>query len=69
MMNKLKLNAGEYDTYLLYFTKYGCGVSTLVPAIVIFTYPLSSKSSGRKCSVSFRYKSLRHDWHTGDNKK
>jgi hypothetical protein len=39
-MNKLKLNAGEYDTYLLYFTKYGCGLSTLVPAVVIFTYPV-----------------------------
>jgi len=31
--------------------------------------PLSSKSSGRTISVSFRYKSLRHDWHTGDDKK
>jgi hypothetical protein len=30
---------------------------------------LSSKSSGRKFSVSFQYKSLRHDWHTGDDKK
>ena len=30
---------------------------------------LSSKSSGRKCSVSFQYKSLRHDWHTGEDKK
>jgi hypothetical protein len=30
---------------------------------------LSSKSSGRKCSVIFRYKSNRHVWHTGDDKK
>ena len=30
---------------------------------------LSSKSSGRKCSVIFRYKSIRHVWHTGDDKK
>jgi len=30
---------------------------------------LSSKSSGQKCFVSFRYKSHRHDWHTGDYKK
>jgi hypothetical protein len=27
------------------------------------------KSSGRKCSVIFRYKSNRHIWHTGDDKK
>ena len=31
-------------------------------------YPLSSKSSGRNCSVIFRYKSIRHVWHTGDDK-
>ena len=31
---------------------------------VLVTISLSSKSSGRKCSVSFRYTSLRHDWHT-----
>jgi hypothetical protein len=30
---------------------------------------LSSKSSGQKWFVSFRYKSLRHDWYTGDDKK
>jgi hypothetical protein len=30
---------------------------------------LSSKSSGRKCSVIFRYKSIRHVWHTGDDKR
>ena len=30
---------------------------------------LSSKSSGRNWSVIFRYKSIRHVWHTGDDKK
>ena len=29
---------------------------------------LSSKSSGRNCSVIFRYKSIWHAWHTGDDK-
>jgi hypothetical protein len=33
------------------------------------TTTLSSKSSVRNCSVIFRYKSIRHVWHTGDNKK
>ena len=29
---------------------------------------LSLKSSGRNCSVIFRYKSIWHVWHTGDDK-
>jgi hypothetical protein len=35
----------------------------------LFLLPLSSKSSGRNCSVIFRYKSIRHAWHTGDDNK
>ena len=34
----------------------------------LFLLPLSSKSSGRNCSVIFRYKSIWHVRHTGDDK-
>jgi hypothetical protein len=44
-------------------------VQHLKKKIIAAIESLSSKSSGRTCSVSFRYKSLRHDWHTGDDKK
>jgi len=40
-----------------------------MPLISTKECSLSSKSSGRNCSVIFRYKSIRHVWHTGDNKK
>ena len=33
------------------------------------SWSLSSKSSGRNWSVIFRYKLIRHVWHTGDDKK
>jgi hypothetical protein len=35
----------------------------------LFLLPLSSKSSGRDCSVIFQYKSIRLAWHTGDDNK
>ena len=40
----------------------------LTASYVYRPYSLSSKSSGQKCSVIFRYKSIRHVWHTGDEK-
>ena len=49
-----------------------CQVLTIATAfsvkIMMIATSLSSKSSGRNCSVIFRYKSIRYVWHTGDDK-
>jgi hypothetical protein len=42
--------------------------TTFSVKIMMIATSLSSKSSGRNCSVIFRYKSIRYVWHTGDDK-
>jgi hypothetical protein len=57
---------------LIYFccqSDIGVPNTSIYSAVFLVSpYSLSSKSSGRKCSVIFRYKSNRHVWHTGDDK-
>ena len=71
--------SGFIDTLMYGFSSTGVTIycyfglkfndNTCCEVIFKRRYTLSSKSSGRKCSVIFRYKSIRHVWHTGDDKK
>ena len=63
----LKVALNTIINPLLFLFFYLCCIQTR--NILTGNNSLSSKSSGQNCSVIFRYKSIRHVWHTGDDKK
>ena len=63
----LKVALNTIINPLLFLFFYLCCIQTR--NILTVNNSLSSKSSGQNCSVIFRYKSIRHVWRTGDDKK
>jgi hypothetical protein len=69
-LKSIILTADNFQTWSVFFREKTLNILIEQCTMKCFTTStLSSKSSGRKCYVSFRYKSFRHDLHTGDEKK